>query len=171
MNVEPVMCACGNPINGAGDDSASVLFGPMCDSCVRIAHHMAGRLCDRCICELNAHHPGVEFALESQHRLAHSPVLDTCVDVAILPFLEGFTQNVAPTFSSCQGAEMLPGRPGRWVQEPFIMVEGEHQCTVVAWAERNAGRYRISAVRVHDEGTVLHRVFVGFAETPTTWLG
>jgi hypothetical protein len=54
MNVEAIMCACGNPIIGTGDDSASVLFGPMCDSCVTIAHHQAGRLCDRCIRRLKA---------------------------------------------------------------------------------------------------------------------
>ena len=42
--------------------------------------------------------------------LAHSHVLDTCVDRAILPFLEGFNQNVAPTLSSRQGVDMLSGR-------------------------------------------------------------
>ena len=171
MNVEPVMCACGNPVSGTGDDSASVLFGPMCDSCIRIAHHQAGHLCDRCVRRLNAQFPDEELALDNQHLLAHSHVLDTCVDLAILPFLEGFNQNVAPTYSSCQGADMLPGRPGRWVQEPFIVVYGEHQRAVTAWAKRNARRYRISGVRVNDKGNFFHRVSVDFADTPTTWLG
>jgi hypothetical protein len=144
----------------------------MCDSCIRIAHHEAGRLCDWCIRKLNIQYPGVRFALGTQHPLVHSPVLDACVDRAILPFLEGFNQNVAPTFSSCQGVDMLPGRPGRWVQEPFIMVDGQHQPAVTAWAERTANRYRISAVHVHDEGSPdHHRVSVDFADTPMTWLG
>jgi hypothetical protein len=63
----------------------------------------------------------------NQHLLAHAHVLDTCVDRAILSFLEGFNQNVAPTFSSCQSVDMLPGRPGRGVQEPFIVAHGPHQ--------------------------------------------
>lgn len=170
MNVGPIICACGNPVSG-GDDVLSVLFGPMCDSCIRIARHQAGRLCERCIHQLNVEYPGVRFALDNQHPLAHSPVLDTCVDRAILPFLEGFNLNVAPTFSSCQGVDMLPGRPGRWVQEPFIVVDGEHQAAVTAWAERTADRYRISAVQVHNEGDPYHRVHVDFADTPRTWLG
>jgi len=171
MNVEPVICACGNPVSGDGDDVASVLFGPMCESCIRIAHHEAGRLCDWCIRRAKIQYPGVRFAVGNQHPLVHSQVLDTCVDRAILPFLEGFNQNVAPTFSSCQGVEMLPGRPGRWVQEPFIVVDGQHQPAVTAWADRSANRYRISAVHVHDEGSPYHRVCVDFADTPMTWLG
>ncbi len=171
MNVEPVLCACGNPVSGGGDDIASVLFGPMCDACIRIVHHKAGRLCDRCIRRLNAQHPGVRFAVGNQHPLAHSHVLDTCVDRAILPFLEGFNQNVAPTFSSCQGVDMLPGRPGRWTQEPFIVAHGQHQPAVTAWAQRTASRYRISAVHVRNEGSPYHRVSVDFADTPMTWLG
>ncbi len=99
----------------------------MCDSCIRLAQHMAGRLCDRCIRRLNAEHPGIELAVDNMHPLAHSSVLDTCVDRAIPGFLEGFNQSVASTFSSCQGVDMLPGRPGRWEQEPFIMIYGEHQ--------------------------------------------
>lgn len=171
MNTEPVMCACGKSVSGAGDDGASVLFGPMCDSCVTLAHHMAGRLCDRCVRRLNTEHPGIEFALDNMHPLAHSSVLDTCVDRAILPFLEGFNQTVASTFSSCQGVDMLPGRPGRWVQEPFIVVYGQYQHAVVAWAERNMDRYRISGLRVHDEGAPYHRVSVDFTDTPTIWRG
>lgn len=171
MNGEPVICACGNPISGGGEDVASVLFGPMCEACIRIAHHEAGRLCDRCIHRLNAEYPGVRFGLGNQHPLAHSHVLDTCVDRAILPFLEGFNQYVAPTFSSCQGVDMLPGRPGRWVQEPFIVVDGQYQPAVAAWAERTADRYRISAVHVHNEGSPYHRVSVDFLDTPVTWLG
>ncbi|MGH3623963.1 MAG: hypothetical protein ACRDQ5_19600, partial [Sciscionella sp.] len=95
----------------------------------------------------------------------------TCVDRAILPFLEGFNLNVASTFSSCQGVDMLPGRPDRWMQEPFIVVYGQHQTAVTAWAERTADRYRISAVHVHNEDSADHRVSVDFADTPTTWLG
>ncbi|MGH3909643.1 MAG: hypothetical protein ACRDRM_02330 [Pseudonocardiaceae bacterium] len=171
MNVEPVICACGNPVSGGGDHVAAVLYGPMCDACIKIFHHQAGRLCDRCIYMMNAEYPGVRFALSNQHPLVHSHVLDTCVDRAILPFLEGFNQNVAPTFSSCQGVDMLPGRPGRWAQEPFIMVDGQHQLAVTAWAERTADRYRISAVHVHNEGSPYHRVGVDFADTPMTWLG
>jgi len=170
MKVEPVVCACGNPISGTGHDSLSVLFGPMCDSCVRMAHHKAGWLCDRCVRRVRAEHPGIEIGLDNMHPLAHSAVLDTCVDLAILPFLEGFNQDVAPTFSSCQGIDMLPGRPGRWVQEPYIVVDGEYQSAVTTWAKRNTGRYRISAVRVHDKGSPFHRVCVDFADTPTIWL-
>lgn len=171
MTVEPIMCACGNPVRGGGEAAASVLFGPMCDACFRLAHLEADRLCDRCIHKLNTQFPGVEFALGNQHPLAHSPVLDTCVDRAILPFLEGFNQHVAPTFSSCQGMDMLPGRPGRWAQEPFIIVRGHYQHAVTAWAQRTADRYQISAVHVHSEGSPYHRVSVDFAETPVTWLG
>jgi hypothetical protein len=171
MKVEPVICACGNPVSGGGGDIASVLFGPMCDECIRIAHHEAGRLCDRCIHRLDTQYPGVRFAVGNQHPLAHSPVLDTCVDRAILPFLEGFNQHVAPTFSSCQGVDMLPGRPGRWAREPFLVAHGPHQHAVTAWAQRSADRYRISAVHVHNEGSPYHRVSVDFADTPTTWLG
>jgi len=171
MNVEAVICACGNPVSGDREDITSVLFGPMCEACVRIARHEAGRLCDRCIQLLNTQYPGVRFAVGNQHSLAHSQVLDTCVDRAILPFLEGFNQNVAPTFSSCQGVDMLPGRPGRWAREPFIVVEGEHQPAVTAWALRTADRYRISAVHVRNDGGPYHAVSVDFAETPLTWLG
>lgn len=171
MNVETIICACGNPISGDGHDPASVLFGPMCDACIRLAHHQAGRMCERCIRMLHIEYPGIRFGLDNQHPLAHSPVLDACVDQAILPFLEGFNQHVAPTWSSCQGVDMLPGRPGRWVQEPFIMIDGEHQRAVRAWAKRNADRYRISAVHVRSKGTPYHRVSVDFADTPTTWLG
>ncbi|MGH3929513.1 MAG: hypothetical protein ACRDTF_05995 [Pseudonocardiaceae bacterium] len=114
---------------------------------------------------------GVRFAVGNQHPLVHSPVLDTCVDRAILPFLEGFNQNVAPTFSSCQGVDMLPGRAGRWAREPFIVVDGQHQPAVTAWAQRTADRYRISAVRVHSEGSAYHRVSVDFTDTPMIWLG
>ncbi len=171
MNVEPVLCACGNPVSGDGADIASALLGPMCDACIRVARHEADRLCDRCIHKLNIEYPGVRFTLGNQHPLAHSHVLDTCVDRAILPFLEGFNQNVAPTFSSCQGVDMLPGRPGRWVQEPFIVVHGQHQPAVTAWAQRTADRYRISAVHVRSEGSPYHSVMVDFADTPMTWLG
>jgi hypothetical protein len=171
MNVEPVICACGNPVSGGGEDIASVLFGPMCDACIRIACHEAGRLCDRCIHRLNTQYPGVRFAVGNQHLLAHSHVLDSCVDRAILPFLEGFNQNVAPTFSSCQGVDMLPGRPGRWVQEPFLVAHGQYQAAVTAWAARAAERYRISAVHVRNEGSPYHSVSVDFADTPMTWLG
>ncbi|HEY2764371.1 MAG TPA: hypothetical protein VGJ13_10225, partial [Pseudonocardiaceae bacterium] len=55
---------------------------PMCDVCIWIAHHEAGRLCDRCIHRLNTQHPGVRLAVGNQHPLAHSHVLDTCVDRA-----------------------------------------------------------------------------------------
>jgi hypothetical protein len=130
----------------------------------------AGRV-DRCIHRLNTQHPGVRFAVGNQHPLAHSHVLDTCVDRAILPFLEGFNQHVAPTFSSCQGVDMLPGRPGRWAQEPFLVVDGQYQPAVTAWAQRTAERYRISAVQMHNEGDPYHRVSVDFADTPMTWLG
>jgi hypothetical protein len=95
MKVEPVLCSCGNPVSGGGGRPCSVLLGLMCDACLRIARHEAGRLCDRCIHRLNTQHPGVGFAVGNQHLLAHSHVLDTCVDRAILPFLEGFNQNVA----------------------------------------------------------------------------
>ena len=171
MNVEPITCACGNPVSPGVDHVASVLFGPMCDACIRIFHHQADRLCDRCIHRMNTEYPGVRFAVGNQHPLAHSHVLDTCVDRAILPFLEGFNQNVAPTFSSCQGVDMLPGRPGRWSQEPFIVVDGQHQPAVTAWAERTADRYQISAVHVRNERSPYHSVSVDFAETPLTWLG
>jgi hypothetical protein len=171
MSVGSAICACGNPVSGGGDDIASVQFGPMCDSCSRIAYHEAGRLCDWCIRRLKIQYPGVRFAVGNLHPLVHSSVLDTCVDRAILLFLEGFNQHVAPTFSSCQGVDMLPGRPGRWVQEPFIVADGRHQPAVTAWAERTADRYRISAVHVDDEGSPYHRVSVDFTETPTTWLG
>ena len=75
MDVEPVICACGNPVSGGGDDAASVLFGPMCEACIRLAHHEAGRLCDRCIYRLNTQYPGIRFAVGNQHLLAHSHVL------------------------------------------------------------------------------------------------
>ncbi|MGH3943292.1 MAG: hypothetical protein ACRDTG_32645 [Pseudonocardiaceae bacterium] len=171
MNVDSVICACGNPISGDGQDIASVLFGPMCEACVRIARHEAGQLCERCLHRLTTQYPGVRFAVGNQHRLVHSQVLDTCVDAAILPFLEGFNQNVAPTFSSCQGVDMLPGRPGRWAQEPFIVVDGHHQSAVTAWALDTADRYRISAVDVHSQGSPYHRVCLNFADTPLAWLG
>lgn len=171
MDVDAVICACGNPIRGDGMNAASVLFGPMCEACVRLYRHQAGRLCERCIRQLHAEFPGERFALSNQHPLAHSTVLDTCVDQAILPFLEGFNQHVAPTFSSCQGADMLPGRPGRWAQEPFIVVDGHHQVAVTAWAQRTADRYRISTVRVNNEGSPYHSVSVKFADTPRAWLG
>lgn len=171
MNLDPVVCACGNPVSAAEDDIASVLFGPMCEDCARIAHHEAGRLCERCIHRLNTQHPGVAFATGNQHPLVHSHVLDTCVDWAIVSFLDGFNRNVAPTFSSCQGVDMLPGRPGRWAQQPFIVVHGQHQLAVTAWANGTADRYRISAVHVHNEDDPYHRVCVDFADTPTRWLG
>lgn len=101
----------------------------MCEACIRLAHHEAGRLCDRCVHRLNTQHPGVRFAVGNQHPLAHSQVLDTCVDRATLPFLEGFNLNVAATFSSCQGVDMLPGRPGRWAREPFIVAYGQYQAS------------------------------------------
>jgi hypothetical protein len=170
MNVERVICACGRPVSGGGIDVASVLFGPMCEECIRIAHHKAGRLCDRCIHRMNTQYPGVRFAVENQHPLAHSLVLDTCVDRAMLPFLEGFNRTVARTFSSCQGVDMVPGRPGRWVQEPFLVAYGQYQPAVTAWAEGAADRYRISAVHVHNKGSRYHRVSVDFTETPMTWL-
>jgi hypothetical protein len=50
----------------------------------------------RSIHRLNTQHPDVRFAVGNQHLLAHAHVLDTCVDRAILSFLEGFNQNVAP---------------------------------------------------------------------------
>ncbi|MGH3622011.1 MAG: hypothetical protein ACRDQ5_09505 [Sciscionella sp.] len=171
MNIEPVACACGNPVSGAEDDIAPILFGPICEACIRLLRHQADRLCDRCIHRLNTRYSGIRLAVDNQHPLAHSEVLNTCVDRAILPFLEGFNLNVAATFSSCQGVDMLPGRPGRWVQEPFIVVYGRHQTAVTAWAERTADRYRISAVHVHNEDSSDHRVSVDFADTPTTWLG
>ena len=66
---------------------------------------------------------------------------------------------------------MLPGRPGRWAQEPFIVAHGPHQPAVTAWTQRTADRYRISAVHGHNEGSPYHRVSVDFADTPMTWLG
>lgn len=171
MNSDTVFCACGNPVTGSVDEVTSVLFGPMCERCLDLACHQAGRLCQLCIDRLHAERPGVDFGLDNQHPLVHSLVLDTCVDRAILSFLEGFNQNVAPTFSSRQGVDMLPGRPGRWVQEPFIVVLSEHQRAVTAWAEQAADRYRISAVHVSSEGSPYHPVMVDFAETPTSWLG
>lgn len=171
MSLDTVFCACGNPVNGADEENTSVLFGPMCQACLQLSRHRAGRLCQRCIDRLHIKRPGINFALDNQHPLAHSPVLDTCVDRAILRFLEGFNQHVAPTFSSCQGVDMLPGRPGRWAQEPFILIFGEHQRAVTGWAEQAADRYRISAVEVLSEGSRYHRIMVDFAETPTTWLG
>jgi hypothetical protein len=172
MDIEPVTCACGRPVNGAEDNDVSTRFGPMCDSCIRLLSDEAGRLCDRCIRRVRAmERPGVRFGVSNKHPLAHSRVLDTCVDRAILPFLEGFNRNVASTFSSCQGIDMLPGRPDRWIQEPFIVIRGKHQAAVTAWAEQGADRYRISAVRVLGEGSPYHRVMVDFADTPVAWLG
>jgi hypothetical protein len=54
------------------------------------------------------------------------------------PSWKGFNQHVAPTFSSCQGVDMLPGRPGRGAQEPFLVVDGQYQPAVTAWAQRTA---------------------------------
>ncbi|MCA1705647.1 MAG: hypothetical protein LC808_21270, partial [Actinobacteria bacterium] len=75
------------------DDIASVVFGPMYEACIRIVHHKAARLCDRCSTGSTPSTPASGFAVGNQHPPARSHVLDTYVDLAILPFLEGFSQH------------------------------------------------------------------------------
>ena len=164
-------CAgCGVPIRdeeGFGLNS----LGLLCPSCYVANAGRRGRQCNRCIDQIKKTWPGSRIGYGNEHPMKHSKVLDTCVDREILPFLEGFNQEVAPTWVSCQGVPALPTNHFQWAEQPYVGVSGAHQGAVLEWTERRSTEYSIKRVMILDQGSGPHRIDIRFGETPTSWRG
>lgn len=143
--------------------------GMLCTSCYGRDSLRRGRQCNRCVRRLRDEHDG-PIGFGNGHPMRHSSVLGICVDREMVAFLEGFNQNVAPTWVSCQGVPALPNRAFRWAEAPYIGLKGEHQTALLEWADSNSAKYGITELAILDQRDRFHRLIVRFSEVPK-WLG
>lgn len=176
----PKCMGCLTAIDPDQPSGTSAALGRLCGGCFAKYCSHSEPSCDLCTARVLERWPDDSVGTTSQHRQAHSTVLDTCVDADLLPFLEGFHAEVAPTFASCQG-EPWPDQARAaanplWWDSPYVMADTRGRdwravaATVLDWAATSGDRHHLVEVEVRPH-PVWNSVTLRFAALPRRWLG